>query len=83
MKKCFTNIAQHKGKVLAVFTSQALTHYNVAGQFVRALGVNGLEDCCEEVFWPLVTHLYSVELHRDRLVKKVSSWGRQHFSDLC
>ncbi len=81
--RCFTHIVSTQGQVLAFFTSHALGHYNQQGQFARALNIAGLENCCEEVFWPQVQHLYPVEIHRQRLVAKVHDWAQRHFNDLC
>ncbi len=75
---CFEHIAATNGRVLAVFTSQALPCYNQHGQLVRALNIPGLSSCCEEVFWPEAEHLYPVQVHRDRLVRNIASWGEQH-----
>ncbi len=79
---CFRHIAACQGKVLAVFTSQAASHYNQQGQFVRAINIAGLESCCEEVFWPLVLHIYPVQIHRDRLLEKIIDWGKANFDHL-
>ena len=76
MQNCFRHIAQRQGKVLAVFTSQTLDHYNQQGQFVRALNIPEFYQCCEEVFWPLMDHIFSIQTHRDRLVKKITEWGQ-------
>jgi hypothetical protein len=79
---CFRHIASVQGRVLAFFTSHAMDCYNEQGQFVRALHIDGLDKCCEEVFWPLAEHLYPVEVHRQRLVDKVKDWAKQHFKEL-
>jgi hypothetical protein len=79
LQQCFTSLTSLDGRILAVFTSQALYHYNQKGQFSRAMGINGLEKICEEIFWPNVSHLYSVQVHRDRLIKVIGDWGKTHF----
>jgi hypothetical protein len=82
LRQCFEGIVERRGRVLAVFTSHAYPQYNQAGQFVRALAVNGLEECCEEEFWPTMMHLYPVEVHRAKLVQRINQWGRDHFARL-
>ncbi len=82
MDACFRHIAACQGKVLAVFTSQAVPHYNEQGQFVRAIDIPGLAPCCEEVYWPLVLHIYPVQIHRDRLLEKVVNWGKANLARL-
>lgn len=78
MEKCFEGLVKKDGRVLAVFTSQTLYHYNKCGQFVSAMGVDGLEPIIEEVFWPNAKHIYPIEVHRNRLIETVSDWaGRQ------
>lgn len=78
LHNCMKKIVACNGKVLAVFTSQASYHYNDQGQFVRALNIKGLDNCCEELYWPLVNHIYQVQTHRERLVKKISSWAGEN-----
>ncbi len=82
VENCFQHMAACNGRVLAVFTSQAIPCYNQQGQFVRALNISGLERCCEEIYWPQAEHLYPVQIHRDQLVRDVSAWGKlnlEHF----
>lgn len=79
LKQCFTNLVSAKGRVLAVFTSHALSHYNQEGQFSRTMEVEGLEVICDEVFWPNVQHLYPVQAHRDQLIFTISDWCRKHY----
>lgn len=74
------NLVELDGRVLAVFTSHAISHYNQAGQFARAVGVAGFEKICTEHFWPDTEHLYPVAAHRTRLLDAVEQWGRQHFA---
>jgi Serine aminopeptidase, S33 len=83
MQSCFRHIARRQGKVLAVFTSQTLEHYNQQGQFVRALEIPKLEECCEEVFWPLMDHLFCIQTHRDISLGKVTSWAEINFKYFC
>lgn len=74
-QNCFTHLANTKGRVLAIFTSHGAEKYNQEGQFARALNINGLSECCEEVFWPQVEHLFPVQVHRERLIEKIHSWS--------
>jgi len=82
LRQCFGRIVESRGRVLAIFTSHAYPQYNQAGQFTRALDIAGLEDCCEEEFWPSMMHLYPVEIHRAKLVERINQWGREHLTTL-
>lgn len=75
LQECFSGLLTREGRVLAVFTNHAVTHYNQQGQFCRALSIPGIENICEEVFWPTADHLYRVNIHRERLIKKVCKWA--------
>lgn len=77
--QCFSNLISLDGRILAVFTGQALYHYNQKGQFSRAMEMTGLEQICEEIFWPNVQHLFSIQVHRDRLIEVIGNWGEMHF----
>jgi hypothetical protein len=82
MDRCFEGLVRKNGRVLSVFTSQALYHYNSRGQFAAAMGVDGLESIIEEVFWPDAKHIFPIEAHRNRLIEKAADWaGKQldHF----
>ena len=79
LQQCFTNLTSLDGRILAVFTSQALYHYNQKGQFSRAMEIAGMGQICEEIFWPNVQHLYSIQEHRDRLLTVLGNWGKAHF----
>jgi len=80
MDRCFDGLLKKNGRVLAVFTSQALYHYNNQGQFALAMGIPGLDQIVEEVFWPNAKHVYPVEWHRDQLMAKVEHWAKLHLS---
>ena len=82
MHACFHKIVQRHGKVLAVFTSQASRNYNQRGQFARAINIPGLAPCCEEIYWPLVKHLYPLDVHRNRLIAEISRWAGDHLAYL-
>lgn len=85
MDQCFESLIEKDGRVLAVFTSQTLYHYNKLGQFTSAMGINGLEPVIEEVFWPNAKHIYSIEVHRNRLIETVSDWANRqldHFQGM-
>jgi pimeloyl-ACP methyl ester carboxylesterase len=81
-QRCFTRIVHNNGRVLAIFTSQAVERYNQEGQFARAMNVVGFDQCCEEVFWPQVEHIFPVQVHRDRLVEKIRDWAQRQFNTL-
>ncbi|GAA0839819.1 hypothetical protein GCM10009113_03900 [Marinobacter szutsaonensis] len=80
MNRCFEGLTDRNGRVYAVFTSQALYHYNQRGQFASAMGVEGLEDITEEVFWPNAKHIFPIEAHRNRLIDAVSEWAGRHLT---
>lgn len=78
MLQGYGNLVASGGRILAVFTGQALYQYNEQGQFCRAMGVEGLEQITEEVFWPHAEHIYPVQTHRDQLLQKIATWGGRH-----
>jgi pimeloyl-ACP methyl ester carboxylesterase len=71
----FESIRKREGRVLSIFTHYALGYYNQAGQLGRALGVDGYEQFCTELFWPQVHHTYTLELHRRRLIETIKTWA--------
>lgn len=82
---CFEGLVRRNGKVLAVFTSQALYHYNRQGQFSSAMGIDGTEQIIEEVFWPNAKHIFPIDAHRKRLIETVTTWAGcylSHFRNL-
>lgn len=78
MDQCFQGMLQRDGRVLAVFTSQALYHYNKQGQFAEGMAIRGLESIVEEVFWPNAKHIFPIEAHRTRLIETVAAWAGEH-----
>ncbi|WP_203300644.1 hypothetical protein [Marinobacter sediminum] len=80
MDLCFNGLMKKNGRVLAVFTSQALYHYNSQGQFAVAMGIPGLDQIVEEVFWPNAKHVYPIEWHRNQLMETVESWAKSNLS---
>jgi hypothetical protein len=78
--QCFNRLNSENGRVLAVFTSQALFHYNQTGQFAGAMGIPGLETITEEVFWPNAKHIFPAESHRNRLIDAVATWAERHLA---
>lgn len=80
MDLCFNGLMKKNGRVLAVFTSQALYHYNSQGQFAVAMGIPGLDQIVEEVFWPNAKHVYPIEWHRNQLMETVESWAKLNLS---
>lgn len=79
---CMHRIVENQGKILAIFTSQASYHYNMQGQFTLALDIPGFENCCSEIHWPLVDHIFIVQTHRERLVKEISKWADENLKYL-
>lgn len=77
-EQCFAKLMQRDGRVLAVFTSQALSHYNKRGQFASALNIEGMETIIDEEFWPNAKHIFPVERHRARLIETVAFWAETH-----
>lgn len=78
MDQCFQGMLDRDGRVLAVFTSQALYHYNKQGQFAEAMAIGGLGGIVDEVFWPNAKHIFPIESHRTRLIETVAAWAGQH-----
>jgi hypothetical protein len=81
-QRCFTHVVRNRGQVLAIFTSQSVERYNREGQFARAMDIAKFDQCCEEVFWPQVKHLFPVQVHRDRLLEKIRDWAQRQFNTL-
>ena len=75
LSRCFSRLAANNGRILAIFTSHAVAHYNQPGQFSRALNIKGLEAICQEFFWPEVQHIFPIQEHRDRLLATIVAWG--------
>ena len=78
MDRCFEGLVEKDGRVLAIFTSQALYHYNKRGQFASAMGVDGLTAIVDEEFWPNAKHVFPIEVHRQRLLERIETWARSH-----
>ncbi len=78
MDQCFDGLLRKNGRVLAIFTSQALTHYNKQGQFSSAMNITGLARVVEEVFIPNAKHLYPIEAHRTKLINIIAVWAELH-----
>ena len=76
LNDCCQNLVKRQGRILAFFSGFATRYYNQQGQFGRSMHLEGLEQICEEVYWPRVEHLYSVQVHRDRLMDKIVQWGK-------
>lgn len=77
-RQCFERIVTGNGRILAIFTGFALSYYNKQGQFVEGMGYPGLEAICDEIFWPNVQHIFTVQTHRNRLVDEIVGWGTQY-----
>lgn len=84
LNDCCQNLVKRQGRILAFFSGFATRYYNQQGQFGRSMHLEGLEQICEEVYWPRVEHLYSVQVHRDRLMERIVQWGKgnlPHFKE--
>lgn len=77
LRLCAQNLLRGDGRMMLVFTSQATGCYNDQGQFVRAMGMVGLDRICQEYFWPEVEHLYPMEAHRERLLVAIERWAAE------
>jgi len=75
LRAAFKSICEREGRVLSVFTQNALEYYNQVGQLGRVLGVDGYQQFCTEVFWPQGEHTYTLELHRRRLIEEIKNWA--------
>lgn len=75
MRDAFTAIRDRQGLAMSVFTQYALAHYNQQGQLGRVLGVEGYREFSTEVFWPEAEHTFTLELHRLRLMQRISEWA--------
>jgi hypothetical protein len=75
MRHSFALIGERKGSVLSIFTQYALKYYNAAGQLAAALQMDNYRAFCVERFWPDVEHTYKLEIHRERLLREVTTWA--------
>lgn len=75
---CLNRLISCDGRILAIFTGFALPYYNKQGQFVAGMGLVGLDSICDEIFWPNAQHIFTVQAHRDRLIKSIGEWGIAH-----
>ena len=80
IRMCFEALVKRDGKVLAIFTSLALSYYNESGQLVRSTNVKNLDSCCKEIFWPQMGHLYPVQHHREQLIGAISDWAAENLN---
>jgi pimeloyl-ACP methyl ester carboxylesterase len=78
MRAAFESVRAREGRVLSIFTHYALGYYNQEGQLGRALGANGYQQFCTELFWPQVHHTYTLELHRRRLIEEIKTWANHY-----
>jgi pimeloyl-ACP methyl ester carboxylesterase len=77
---CIKNMVASDGRILMVFTNHQNERYNQQGQFCRAMKVPGLERICTEHYWPEVSHMYPVEIHRSRLLTLLEAWAGDQLS---
>jgi hypothetical protein len=75
LRAAFQSIREREGRVLSVFTENALEYYNQLGQMERVLGVDGYQQFCTELFWPQAGHTFGLELHRRRLIEAIKTWA--------
>jgi pimeloyl-ACP methyl ester carboxylesterase len=75
LRTAFESIREREGRVLSVFTQNALEYYNQAGQLGRVVGVEGYQQFCTELFWPQAQHTFPLDLHRRRLIEEIKTWA--------
>ena len=75
LRAAFQSIREREGRVISVFTQNALGYYNQTGQLGRVLGVDGYQQFATELFWPQAEHTYTLELHRHRLIEEIKNWA--------
>jgi pimeloyl-ACP methyl ester carboxylesterase len=75
LRAAFRSIRERRGRVITVFTQNALEYYNQVGQLERVLGVDGYQQFCTELFWPQAGHTFELELHRRQLIDAVKAWA--------
>ena len=75
LRTSFDVLRERGGWALSVFTDYAHRYYNKSGQLGRALGVDGYQRFCTELFWPQVDHTYRRELHRRQLIAAITRWA--------
>jgi pimeloyl-ACP methyl ester carboxylesterase len=74
-KRAFGLIAQRDGRTLSIFTRYALSYYNEPGQLQRSLEIPAASAVCDEILWRDVEHTYTLEMHRERVIKAVVDWA--------
>lgn len=67
-------MVKKNGRILAVFTNFACHYYNLQGQFVKALDIDGLDKICRERMWFDATHILPVTEHRERFLSELKTW---------
>jgi pimeloyl-ACP methyl ester carboxylesterase len=75
MRAAFVALGRRRGRVLSIFTAYALRYYNQRGQLGRVLNVDDYVRFGTELFWPEAEHVYTLDLHRRRLLRVVSEWA--------
>jgi len=75
LRAAFQSIREREGRVISVFTQNALGYYNQTGQLGRVLGVDGYQQFATELFSPQAEHTYTLELHRHRLIEEIKNWA--------
>ena len=81
MKRAFELIAQRDGRALSIFTRYALSYYNEPGQLGRSLEIPAPSTVCDEILWRDVEHTYTLEVHRERVIKAVVDWAARWVED--
>lgn len=64
---------QRSGSVLAIFTSYAYDYYNQVGQLAKVLDLPD-NKICKEHLWLEMSHLYSLQAHRNKVVATIRHW---------
>jgi pimeloyl-ACP methyl ester carboxylesterase len=75
LRAAFESIREREGRVLSVFTQNALEFYNQLGQLGRVVGVDGYQEFCTELFWLQADHTFTLELQRRRLMDAIKTWA--------
>jgi hypothetical protein len=67
-------MVKKNGRILAVFTNFSCHYYNLQGQLVKALDIDGLDKVCRERMWFDATHILPVSEHRERFLSELKTW---------
>jgi pimeloyl-ACP methyl ester carboxylesterase len=82
VQAAFSAVSGRRGHTLSIFTRYAMTYYNCSGQMNDVAMPRSTSTNSSEIFWPDVSHTYSLETHRHRLIDAVKMWCVDKFESV-